>query len=177
MRLIRCIPVIFLITIMVTGNAVAQQIRTTTAGALIVEGITLSQTRGIQFGSIPLPAKTSMIAVNAGQDQGKGSLTDYTFIPVPPDACPGVFSLSGEGNATYSITFPSQGSVTLTNGTKTLNVVGFSACPLSAGPNMQLGNLNDSGTDRFSVGATLQLEAGLTTGNYCGTFGLCVNYN
>ncbi len=177
MKSIRCIPVICLILLLISGNALAQQLRTTMAGARIVEGASLSQSRGIQFGSIPVPAITSRVVLNAGLGEGEGSLTDYTFIPVHPDACPGLFTLSGEGNAAYAITLPPQGTVKLTSGTNTLRVVGFNTFPLSAGQDIQHGILSESGTDRFTLGATLQLEAGTPAGNYCGTFGLCVNYN
>lgn len=177
MKSISCIPVICLIVLLMVGNASAQQIRTTMAGACIVEGASLSQSRGIHFGTIPVPAMASRVATNAGEGVGDGSLTDYTFIPVQPDACPGLFTLSGEENTAYAITLPSQGTVKLTDGTNCLSVVDFNTFPLSAGHNRQHGILSESGTDRFTLGATLQLEAGTPAGNYRGTFGLCVNYN
>jgi hypothetical protein len=58
-----------------------------------------------------------------------------------------------------------------------MDVVNFIAHTTSTGADGLAGTLNGSGTDTFTIGATLELGNGQPFGLYSGAFNINVNYN
>lgn len=82
------------------------------------------------------------------------------------------FRVSGDPNLTYDIVLPANGVVVLNNGTgQTMPVSGFTSSPAEAG------QLDLSGMQTVSIGATLNVSAGQAAGNYSGSFDVTVDYN
>lgn len=79
------------------------------------------------------------------------------------------FSLTGDEAATYAISLPADGAVSLSNGSNTMPVNGFTSSPTLGGTFF--------GTQVISVGATLDVIEGQATGFYSGNFTVIVDYN
>lgn len=58
-----------------------------------------------------------------------------------------------------------------------MTIVSILARTASAGADGLTGTLSAAGTDNFTVGGTLEVAAGQTTGLYTGTFDVTVAYN
>lgn len=75
------------------------------------------------------------------------------------------FDLSGSSNATYQITLPSDGSVTLTGSQGgSMSLSAFTSSPSGSG------QLNLLGTQTLYVGATLAVSSNQAAGSYSGSF-------
>lgn len=81
------------------------------------------------------------------------------------------FAVSGDAGATYSITLPGNGTVSLSNGSSTMPINSFVSSPGASGV------LSMDGTQVLSVGATLEVSDGQPAGAYSGSFSVIVNYN
>jgi len=87
------------------------------------------------------------------------------------------FSVAGRAGSTYAITLPAAPvSITRQGGAETMTVATFTALPASAGVTQLTGTLV-GGSDTFTVGATLQVNAAQAEGIYNGTFNVTVAYN
>ncbi|NCD10870.1 MAG: DUF4402 domain-containing protein [Negativicutes bacterium] len=140
-----------------------------TVGARIITPIAIENTASLEFGNL----------------LETGSLYTVTLDPVTgtttgasrPSGLEGIiqaasFSVTGELNATYSISVPSE-AVTLTNGAageaNSMTLDNFV-------PSKETGTISATG-DTFTVGADLTVKASQEAGNYTGTFNVTVNYN
>lgn len=87
------------------------------------------------------------------------------------------FGIIGKLGATYAITLP-VGTINLTRegGAEIMTVGNFLAHPVSAGADQLTGTLV-GGTDTFTVGGTLNVNAGQIEGIYTGTFNVTIAYN
>jgi hypothetical protein len=81
------------------------------------------------------------------------------------------FAVTGDAGATYAVTLPVDGTVSITNGGTSVSVNGFASSPASTGL------LPGGGTQILNVGARLDVPAGLPPGAYSGTFSVVVDYN
>lgn len=81
------------------------------------------------------------------------------------------FSVAGDTGASYTITLPSNGSVTLTSGPNTMAVNSFTSSPASTG------QLSAGGSQTVTVGATLSVGNNQASGSYSGSFAVSVDYN
>lgn len=81
------------------------------------------------------------------------------------------FSVSGDANATYAISLPADGAVSLASGANSMAVNTFTSSPSPTG------TLSAGGTQTLSVGATLTVGGNQPVGTYSGTFDVTVNYN
>jgi hypothetical protein len=140
----------------VTANA--------SANVLAPLDITLG-TNAMDFGDVSGDADnaTTVLLTTAGTtSSGDGALVGGT-----PTA--GDFDVSGSGTAAYDITLPLDGVVTLTGPGDPMSVDGFTD---SAGGSSSL----TTGTDSFTVGATLTINANQSAGPYTGTYDVTVEY-
>ena len=94
-----------------------------------------------------------------------------------PTAQNAIYSVSGSDAATYAISLPLNGTVSISNGIEHMDIVDFIAHPVSTGTDATVGLLNSAGKDSFTVGATLKLGNNQAFGSYSGTFAISVNYN
>ncbi len=87
------------------------------------------------------------------------------------------FSVNGKAGSTYAITLPAGPvAITRSGGPETMTVTAFTALPASAGVEQLTGTLV-GGTDTFTVGGTLQVNANQAEGIYNGTFNVTIAYN
>ena len=159
------------------GTAFTQNSRNTSAGANIVKGISLSETAPLHFGSMSIPTAAVSVTLTTSNDRMTPSPGNIELLAQAPIAQNATYTVSGSGDATYSITLPTNGTVILSSGLEHLDVVNFVAHPVSSGVDGLAGTLNGSGTDSFTVGATLEVGDAQAFGLYAGTFNIAVNYN
>ena len=84
---------------------------------------------------------------------------------------PAVFNITGAANSSYSVTLPSDGTITISNGNQAMSVTGFSAAPASG-----VATLNGDGVGAFKVGGKLDVPANQPSGEYTGMFDVIVTY-
>ncbi len=168
-----CLAVISTIPIMAQSHNSAN----TSVGANIVKALTLTQTAPLHFGSMSIPTAAVSVSLTTSNARISSSPSNITLLSQAPVSENATYTVAGSNDATYAITLPANGAVTISNGTKSMDIVDFVAHTASAGTDGSAGHLNAEGSDSFTVGATLKLENDQPFGNYTGTFGITVNYN
>ena len=126
--------------------------------------ITLIPTRDLAFGAfVAGPGKITVPVVGARSTSGG-------VIALSSDGGnTAQFSVTGDETATYAITLPADGIVSLSNGSSSMPVNGFTSSPIEGGTLV--------GTQVISVGATLDVFEGQATGSYSGSFSVTIEYN
>lgn len=140
-----------------------------TATATILTPISITADAELEFGSIAAGSQESDVKISTAGARSleSGDATLYTS-----DAGQqGTFDVSGADNHTYSITLPSNGTVTLTGPGDPMAVKDFTSDPLGTG------TLDGTGNQTINVGATLVVGAPQTAGSYTGTYTVTVDYN
>ncbi|WP_243321223.1 DUF4402 domain-containing protein [Geothrix sp. SG200] len=148
------------------------------ASARIYVPITVSLTNGgLSFGDI--------FASTAGGDvtldpQNNTRTTTDPALGTTGSVSAATFKVTGKRNATYAITLPSNGSVTLTGAGTAMPVNNFTASVEGAAATSNATGLLPNVANAaqiFAVGGTLTLGANQTDGDYTGTFNVTVAYN
>ena len=155
----------------------SQNMVTTSAGAQIVPGISITETSRLNFGQLPIPEAPVKVTLSSGYGQISNVPSELHFFTSEVKGESARFTIGGKGNSAYSISLPRNGEVRLYNGKEFIEVVDFSATPSSEQLEASTGLLSAEGNGSFSVGASLKLENGQSHGIYSGTFGISVNYN
>lgn len=156
-----------------TTNVNAQASATATATATIVAPISITKNTDMNFGNIAVQAATGGDVILAAA--GTRTRTAGVTLPaVPGTVSAAAFTVDGEVSYTYDITLPSTVTLTRTSGSETMTADEFTS---SIG--ITAGELDGSGTQDFTVGATLAVAAAQVPGVYVsGTpFTVTVNYN
>ena len=149
----------------------------TSVGATIVKALSLSQNTPLHFGSMSIPTAPVSVILSTSNGRVATSPSNITLLAQSPVSENATYTVSGSDAATYAITLPANGVVSITNGTEHLDIVDFVAHTVSSGVDGNTGLLSASGTDSFTVGATIKLGNAQPYGSYTGTFGITVNYN
>lgn len=147
------------------------------ASARIYVPISLNKTADLSFGDIFATATGGDVTLDP--QNGLRSTTGPALASTGTTTA-AAFTVSGKRNATYAITLPGNGSVTLTGPGTAMPVSNFTASVNSTAPTGSATGLipNVAGaTQTFTVGATLTLGATQTDGDYAGTFNVTVAYN
>ncbi len=126
--------------------------------------ISISASGDMDFGTMVTTGTAGTVTVTPA---GARSSVNVDLLGGVPSAAS--FDVTGEGNANYSITFPS--SATLTSGANTMTIDTFTD-DAGASPKLPPG-----GSETFNVGATLNVGATQAAGTYSCTFSVTVNYN
>ena len=136
------------------------------ASAVVVTPISVSETASLSFGNIAPSATAGEVTVStAGARSVTGGVSE-----LGGTVAAGAFTVDGSGSATYGITLPANGVVTLTGPGTAMAVKDFGHS-LSGTPTLS------GGTGSFTVGATLEVGASQAEGTYNGTYTVSVNYN
>ena len=139
-----------------------------TAKATIVTAIAIEEVSPLNFGKIIAASTPGKVAI-----QTDGSRTvaqgNVALFNQSSDHQAAVFKTIGSPKATYSLSFSSNVSLTGPVGSDPMTVEGF--------VHNTDGILDDSGEDTFAVGATLNVGAYQTAGEYTGTFTVTAAYN
>jgi len=158
-------------------TVVSQISRNTSCGANIVKGLALREDAPMHFGSMTIPTAAVNVILTTANGRIASSPANIDLLAQAPEARNATYTVSGNGAATYAITLPLNGAVTISSGTEKMDVVNFIAHPVSSGIDGSAGTLNSSGSDSFTVGATLEVGNAQPYGIYAGTFHIAVNYN
>ena len=164
-----------------TSNLEAQTSATvaaTTAGAKLIQPMTLTQASPLHFGTInvltgaggtvELPSNNLTRVFSAGVASG-------VVAPLPTNAAYGV---TGTKNVTYALVLPSTITVTESiESTETMTISNLKARFNGAGADAITSTLSATGTDSFKVGGTLTVANAQMAGIYAGTFEVSVDYN
>jgi len=152
----------------ISSNLMAQSTVITTASAKILTGLSIAKSADMSFGTMTSPTVSSTVILDpSGSRTSTGNITLLQQAPV---ASASAYTVTGDPNATYTITLPSYTNIILPNG-PWLIVDGFIS---SIGLNE---TLPLSGTENFTVGATLHVNSWEAPGTYTGTFDVSVAYN
>ena len=159
------------IALFATGPAYAADSTSASASATLISAISISKTLDMNFGKVVPNAsatKTVILATNSGRS---GTATLGNGLGVAAS-----FAVSGDPNATYTVTLPASAAsidTTPTSGAP-MDVDTWVSNPAdTAGA----GLLDGSGAQTLLVGATLHVGAAQPTGSYTGSFNVSVAYN
>ena len=152
------------------ATSFAQVTATASTTATIITPIAIEKDVDLNFGNIAVSPTLggTVVLPTSGSRTKTGGVT----LPVVTGTVSAAsFTVTGEGNSTYSITLPSS-AITLTGPSGTMTVENFVSTPSNTG------TLN-SGTQEVKVGATLNVGAAQAAGTYTNESGLfvTVNYN
>jgi hypothetical protein len=96
---------------------------------------------------------------------------------IPSTTSNAIFTLTGMAGKTYAITLPASTVVTRAGGSETMTVDNLKARPNSAGGEVLTGTLDSFGSDSFTIGGQLNVNAAQADGIYNGTFSVTAAYN
>jgi hypothetical protein len=161
-----------LLTVGYQKTAFGQATATASASANVIAPISMTKTVDLNFGNIAVSVSAggTVVLVPAGT-RSAGGAGGVTLPVTSGTVAPATFTISGNASYTYAITLPS--SVTITNGSQSMTVNGFSSTPSSTG------TIGTGGTQNLTVGATLNVSAAQNPGTYTNATGVpvTVNYN
>ena len=156
-----------IVMVALTTTAFAQNSATATASATIVAPIAISRTSHLNFGNVTAGTGTVILTPIPLGRTVTGTVALLPASPGPVAAA--TFTVTGVASATYTITLP--GTITVTDGSTTMNVDTWT-CNYSPG---LIGTID--GTS-LSLGATLHVTAANAVGPYTSAnFTVTVNYN
>ena len=143
------------------GQAQAANTVTTSASVEIAAPIAITQDAALAFGNLG-PSGTSgtaTVAPGASSVSVTGGVTE-----LGGTVTSAAYTVTGASGADYSVSIPSDISLTSGGNSMTLTLSENSSGTLTGG------------TDTFSVGGSLAIGANQAAGSYAGTFGVTVNY-
>jgi hypothetical protein len=156
----------FLLLLRDTTNNGKQSTQVFTVTVHVDPVITLSSHSGLGFGDIFAGRAAGQVVLNPeGTRTARGPL----YLGDNSVVSAATFTVNGAPYAAYSILLPS--SITLTGPSGTMVVSRFTSSPEESG------FLNEAGQQELKVGATLNLSANQSDGDYRGTFAVTVTYN
>jgi hypothetical protein len=129
--------------------------------------IAISNTQELVFGKFATGSGGSIIVSPAGARSASGGVV---LLP-SSSGIAAQFSVSGDASATYTISLPDDGTVSLASGANSMAVNTFTSSPSPTG------TLGAGGTQTLSVGATLTVSGNQPIGSYSGAFVVTVDYN
>jgi len=157
-----------------TAVSFGQSTKTATASATIVGPISLAKDLDINFGNIAVGATGGTVTIDPASGR---TFTGGVTLPIVAGTVNAAkFTVSGEGDRTFSITIPAAGydlTLTRVSGTETMTVNSFVSTPTGTGTLVL-------GTQTINVGATITVASGQIAGVYTNVvtgFPVTVNYN
>jgi len=154
----------------------AQATRNTSASVTILTPLAITELSPLNFGTMSVSEETGGVCILS--TLGVRSPTEgVNLSEQSPSATNASYTITGDVNATYIIDLPE--SITVNNEISgaTMIITFVQARPSSTGSDGLIGTLSSSGTDSFTVGGTLNVEAGQDVGYYDGNFLVTVSYN
>lgn len=139
---------------------------TATSNATVVTAIAITNTGDLDFGKIVSGPTVGTVVMSTA---GSRSATGGAQLGNAGSASAAAFSVTGETDATYSITLPA--SATLSDGaTNEMVLDTFTSDPSATGTLA-------GGSETVNVGGTLNVGADQVSGAYTATFDVTVAYN
>jgi hypothetical protein len=174
-KIMKNITKLFAIAIVILGfsaTSFAQgtSTKSATASAKIVESLVLTNTVPLNFGTMTVPTTPATVTIAPGGVRtSTGTLSLLTIAPISTDA---TYTVAGDNNATYVVTLPADGVVSIISGSNSMTVNAFKLTG-----DLTTRTLSGTGIGTFDVGATLGLSSGQAAGSYTGSFDVTVAYN
>ena len=155
-----------------------QATENTGVGTKIVKAISLVEEQALHFGTMTIPTGTVEVSVSTTNDRIASVPANITLLAQNPVASYAIYDVFGSAEATYVISLPDDDVVTIAAGATIMHIDKFKS-RTDSGPGTDgfTGKLDRSGSDYFTVGATLKLPNGQPFGIYSGTFNVTVAYN
>ena len=150
------------------------------AGAVLLTALTVSKTADMHFGSSVLldaTGGTVVLPSNSTTRTFTGQVATSAATPVAANAA---YNVTGTGLETYALTLPTTTTVThpsVSAGVYTMDITLMKARFNGAGSDAVTSTLASDGTDSFTLGGTLTVQASQVGGIYAGTFNVTVEYN
>ena len=165
-----------------SANLTAQTSDTenTAAGAVLITAMGITETAPMHFGSnvlLDATGGTVVLPSNSTTRSYTGQVATSAATPIATNAA---YSVTGTGLETYALTLPTTTTVTHTSvssGTYTMDITLMTARFNGAGSDAITSTLASDGTDSFTLGGTLTVQAAQVGGIYAGTFDVTVDYN
>ena len=156
----------------VSVPAVAQS-ATGTGTIKIVQPLTLTNDRGLAFGTIIKPASGSgTVTLSAADVTSRSKTGDIAFVKEGQTSAK--FTLNGEGGQKVSVRIPE--TFTMSGGGETLTV--STLTDLEDVTDVTLSSvLGQNGTKAFYVGGTVTIANDTKSANYTGSFTVTASYN
>lgn len=170
---IRDVLVVMVLSLMYPLSALSQtstMISNIGIDAKVIAPITGINTNTLDFGTLTRSSDPGSITISFSESGVGISSSGGVSILTSSTYSAAFFEITGENNAQYSITLPTDNDVKLkrSGGNEEMTVTGFTH-------NSGL-VLSETGADSFSVGATLNVLADQVAGDYVGNFDVTVLY-
>jgi hypothetical protein len=136
------------------------------ASAAIVAAISISNTADLDFGQVVAGGSSGTVVMSTA---GSRSATGGTTLGSSAGSGAASFTVSGDPNASYTITLP--GSAVLSSDGDDMIINNFTSNPSGNG------TIGGGGSQVLGVGATLQVGASQPAGSYSGSFNVTIAYN
>lgn len=165
-----------------SNNVMAQTsvTETTAAGAVLVVPMGITENSALHFGTIIMTDQAGG-TVTLTTANGRTASGGLALTAIAPTSTVGAWSVTGTMNETYALTAPS--TITVTETTLSTATMTISALKVLFNNGSEetavaaTSTLSASGTDNFSIGGLLTVEASQMAGIYAGTFDVTVDYN
>lgn len=166
-----------------TSNVEAQTLSTvtgTTAGAKLIQPLTLSQVTTLHFGTINvLTGAGGTVLLPSNDAAARVPSTGVALSTVAPVATNAAYTVAGTKKTKYALTLPS--TITVTGAELPIQNMTISNLTARfanvAGIDATQSTLDVKGEDSFTVGGTLTVGSQQTPGVYAGSFNVSVDYN
>lgn len=136
------------------------------ATATVMQSIAITKNADLAFGAFS-PSTGGTVVMSTGSAR---SATGAVVLSSSATGNRAQFTVTGTSGATYAITLPSNGTVTIASGANTMAVNNFTSNPSGTGT-------LTGGTEVVYVGGTLTVGNAQASGSYTGTFNVAVEYN
>ncbi len=152
----------------------------TTVGAVLIQAMTITEGAAMHFGSNVLTNTSGGTVVLPSNSTTRTYTGGVASSPATPAATNAAYSVTGTGLETYAITLPGSTTVTHTSigtGVNTMTVTAMTARFNGKASDAITSALTAGGTDSFTLGGTLTVQANQIGGVYAGTFDITIDYN
>lgn len=165
------------VTMMISSMQIFAQgfTKTSAVGVKIQQSIAIAEIRPMHFGTMTVKASQggTCVVSTAGVRSRTGGVTLSNLMPQMSLA---TYLVTGEPGRSYAITLPS--TITVVYNSHSMVINNLLAKPASGvQSHTATGTLSVSGSEQFTIGATLNVAAGQEEGLYTGTFNITVAYN
>ncbi|MFT5251610.1 MAG: hypothetical protein ACI87N_000594 [Flavobacteriales bacterium] len=164
-----------------TSNLEAQTSATvaaTTAGAKLIQPMTLSETSPLHFGTINVLTGAGGTVLLPSSNLTRVFSNGVASGVVAPQPTNAAYNVTGTKNVAYALVLP--GTITVKESignTESMTIDFLKARFKDAGADAITSILSATGTDSFTLGGTLTVKSAQMAGIYAGTFAVSVDYN
>jgi hypothetical protein len=174
------LSIVLIASFSINGVAQTSATENTNAGAVLIVAMGITETAQMHFGTNVLTdalGGTVVLPSNSTTRSYTGGVATSAATPVASNAA---YSVTGTANEGYAITLPASTTVTHTTvgtGVITMTITAMTARFNGAGSDAITSTLATDGTDSFTLGGTLTVQANQVGGIYAGTFDVIIDYN